>query len=194
MHLRVLRPYCGRGSCGSAGEEASFRGGVRRTGCRTICSAAGWGAGLPAIALCRSAAAPSLEAALALEVARGNARKHGVRVTFHESDWFAALQSRKWHMMISNPPYIAADDPHLAGLSAEPESALVAADRGIAALAHIIDQSPNFLYEKGWLLLEHGYDQAESVRGLMAARGFTGIKSVVDLGNIERVTMGQWHE
>ena len=61
------------------------------------------------------------------------------------------------------------------------ESALVAADRYFAALAHIIDQNPNFLYEKGWLLLEHGYDQAESVRGLMADRGFTGVKSVVDL-------------
>ena len=73
--------------------------------------------------------------ALALDVARGNADKHGARVTFHQSDWFAALQGRRWHLIVSNPPYIAADDPHLAGLSAEPESALVAAERGIAALA-----------------------------------------------------------
>ena len=158
------------------------------------------GTGSGAIAVAIAAKRPDVDidasdnSALALEVARGNADKHGARVSFHQSDWFAALQGRRWHLIVSNPPYIAADDPHLAGLSAEPESALVAADQGIAALAHIIDQSPNFLYEKGWLLLEHGYDQAESVRGLMADRGFTGIKSVVDLGNIERVTMGQWHE
>jgi release factor glutamine methyltransferase len=159
---------------------------------------AGTGSGAIAIAIAHTRSDVEIDAsdnsALALEVARGNARKHGVRVTFHESDWFAALQSRKWHMMISNPPYIAADDPHLAGLSAEPESALVAANRGLAALAHIIDQSPNFLYEKGWLLLEHGYDQATSVRQFMTNRGFASIKSVVDLGNIERVTLGQWYE
>ncbi|MAD06831.1 MAG: protein-(glutamine-N5) methyltransferase, release factor-specific [Gammaproteobacteria bacterium] len=159
---------------------------------------AGTGSGAIAVAIAHNQPDVGIDAsdnsALALEVARGNAHKYGAQVTFHQSDWFAALQGRRWHLIVSNPPYIAADDPHLAELSAEPESALVAANRGLAALAHIIDQSPNFLYEKGWLLLEHGYDQAESVRRLMADRGFTGVKSVVDLGNIERVTLGQWYE
>ena len=95
------------------------------------------GTGSGAIAVAIAAKRPDVDidasdnSALALEVARGNADKHGARVSFHQSDWFAALQGGRWHLIVSNPPYIAAHDPHLAGLSAEPESALVAADRGI---------------------------------------------------------------
>jgi release factor glutamine methyltransferase len=96
-------------------------------------------------------------------------------------------------MIVSNPPYIAPEDPHLAALSAEPKSALIAGNRGLCALAHIIKHGPRLLHGNGWLLLEHGYDQAESVRRLMIDRGFVGVESVLDLGNIERVTLGQWH-
>ena len=157
---------------------------------------AGTGSGAVAIAIAHAQPNTQIDAcdksAQALEVARANARKHRVQVNFYQSDWFAQFKAHKWHMIVSNPPYIAAGDSHLAALAAEPQIALVAENRGLAALAHIIDQSPNFLHNAGWLLLEHGHDQASSVRDLMTNRGFAEVKSMIDLGNIERVTLGQW--
>lgn len=158
---------------------------------------AGTGSGAVAVAIAHTR--PKVEvtgcdnSAAALEIARANAIKHRAPVTFYQSDWFAQLPARKWHMIVSNPPYIAPEDPHLAALSAEPKSALVAGNKGLCALAHIIEHSPRLLHGNGWLLLEHGYDQAKSVRRLMIDRGFVGVESVLDLGNIERVTLGQWH-
>ena len=157
---------------------------------------AGTGSGAVAVAIAHAQPNTQIDAcdksAQALEVARANARKHRVQVNFYQSDWFAQFKGHKWHMIVSNPPYIAAGDSHLAALTAEPQIALVAENRGLGALAHIIEQSPNFLHKPGWLLLEHGHDQASSVRDLMTNRGFAEVKSMVDLGKIERVTLGQW--
>ena len=158
---------------------------------------AGTGSGAIAVAIARAQPNIQIDACdtstSALNVARANAQKHRVQINFYESNWFAHFHDHKWHMIVSNPPYIAAEDPHLAALAAEPQLALVAANKGLAALTQLIEQSPNFLNQPGWLLLEHGYDQAASVRRLMTHRGFVEVKSMTDLGGIERVTMGQWH-
>jgi len=158
---------------------------------------AGTGSGAIAVAIARAQPKIQIDACdtstSALNVARANAQKHRVQINFYESNWFAHFHDHKWHMIVSNPPYIAAEDPHLAALAAEPRLALVAANNGLAALTQLIEQSPNFLHQPGWLLLEHGYDQAASVRRLMTHRGFVEVKSMTDLGGIERVTMGQWH-
>ena len=159
---------------------------------------AGTGSGAVAVAIAHTQPNAQIDACdksvQALEVARANARTHRVQINFYQSDWFAQLLDDKWHMIVSNPPYIAAGDSHLAALTAEPPIALVAENRGLAALAHIVEKSPRFLHNAGWLLLEHGHDQASSVRRLMTNRGFSEVKSIVDLGNVERVTLGQWYE
>lgn len=129
----------------------------------------------------------------ALEVARGNAAALGARVRFVESDWFAALGAGCFDLIVSNPPYIVDDDPHLAegDVRFEPRSALAAGPAGLDDLARIAAAAPGFLAPGGWLLMEHGYDQAAAVRGLLAAAGFVAVESAHDLAGIERITLGR---
>ncbi|WP_020655216.1 peptide chain release factor N(5)-glutamine methyltransferase [Massilia niastensis] len=129
----------------------------------------------------------------ALAIARANAAANGARVDFLRSDWYGALAGERFGVIASNPPYIAAGDRHLAegDLRFEPAGALTDHADGLSALRIIIDGAPAWLEPGGWLLLEHGYDQAEAVRALLAARGFAGVQSWRDLGGIERVSGGR---
>jgi release factor glutamine methyltransferase len=135
----------------------------------------------------------------ALEVARANAAANGVTVRFLRSDWFAALRGNQFDrcdqfdVIASNPPYIAAGDAHLAqgDLRFEPEGALTDGADGLSALRTIVSGAGNHLAAGGWLLLEHGYDQAAAVRGLLLDAGYTDVQSWRDLGGIERVSGGR---
>ncbi len=131
----------------------------------------------------------------AVELARRNAHKLDLqRVGFVESDWFAELDvQRRFDLIVANPPYIAADDPHLAqgDVRFEPHTALVAADDGLADIETIANVAPQRLRAGGWLLLEHGWQQAAAVRALLQRHGFVDVQSWRDYGNNERVTGGR---
>ena len=131
----------------------------------------------------------------ALAVAQANAAANGARVRFLESSWFDALAAGDtFDVIASNPPYIAAGDEHLAqgDLRFEPVGALTDHADGLSALRIIIQGSPRHLAPGGWLLLEHGYDQAAAVRALLADAGFTDVQSWRDLAGIERVSGGRF--
>ncbi|MEO6699135.1 MAG: peptide chain release factor N(5)-glutamine methyltransferase [Paraperlucidibaca sp.] len=132
--------------------------------------------------------------AVAVSVAQANAARLALPVSCRESDWFSAFAGERFDMIVSNPPYIAEDDPHLAALAYEPISALASADHGLADLRQLIAQAPAYLRAKGWLLLEHGHDQALAVRELLQQAGFEEVVSVRDLGGNERVSGGRWSE
>ena len=127
----------------------------------------------------------------ALDVARANAGRLGLQVQFMQSHWLQEV-SGNFHLIASNPPYIASADPHLAALRHEPLQALTAGADGLDDLRQIIEQAPRYLRPGGWLLLEHGYDQAASVLALLAQRGFLQLQSRRDLAGIERCSGGQW--
>jgi release factor glutamine methyltransferase len=125
----------------------------------------------------------------ALAVARRNAARHRVSVRFSQSDWFMHLTDRA-DLIACNPPYIPAGDPHLSqgDLRFEPRDALTDEASGMTDIAAIIDGAPAHLHPDGWLLLEHGYDQAPSVRSLLTQAGWSQVQSWRDLAGIERVT------
>lgn len=130
----------------------------------------------------------------ALAVATANAARHGVRVRFLTSDWYQDLdRTERFELIVSNPPYIRPDDPHLnAGdLRFEPKDALTDFDDGLAALRALTGGASARLEAGGWLLLEHGYDQASAVRQLLNHHGFVEVQSWRDLGGNERVTGGR---
>jgi len=131
----------------------------------------------------------------ALRVARRNgARLVADRVEWRAGDWYQALESRRFDALASNPPYIEENDPVLAsdGLRHEPRGALTPGGDGLAALATLINGSPEHLEPGGWLFLEHGATQGATLRGALVARGFTHVTSHRDLAGHERVTEGQW--
>ncbi|OHC90607.1 MAG: hypothetical protein A3J87_03505 [Sideroxydans sp. RIFOXYB12_FULL_59_6] len=126
-------------------------------------------------------------------MAQENARRLGVgNVRLLRSDWFAVLDGQRYHLIVSNPPYIPAGDRHLAqgDLRFEPLSALAAGTDGLDDIRSIIDGAGTHLMAGGWLLLEHGYDQAAAVRGLLSQAGFEKVFSEQDLAGIERVSGG----
>ena len=127
----------------------------------------------------------------ALSVARENAQQLRVTVQFLQSDWLEKV-SGHYHLIASNPPYIADADPHLAALAHEPLNALTAGSDGLEDIRQIVQFAPHHLHPGGWLLLEHGYDQATVVRELLAQRGFTQVQSRMDLASIARCSGGQW--
>ena len=129
----------------------------------------------------------------ALTVARTNAEVHGVDVEFIESDWFTALSGRRFDLIVSNPPYIAEGDSHLdsGDLRFEPRNALVAGPDGLACISTIVSQADVHLVPGGWLLLEHGFDQAARCRELLQRAGFQQVTSRRDLAGIERISYGQ---
>jgi release factor glutamine methyltransferase len=131
----------------------------------------------------------------ALAVAQANAAANGARVRFLHSSWFDALAAgENFDVIASNPPYIAAGDDHLVqgDLRFEPVGALTDHADGLSALRTIVNGSPRHLVPGGWLLLEHGYDQAQAVRALLADAGFTEVRSWQDLAGIERVSGGRF--
>ncbi|SIQ20441.1 peptide chain release factor N(5)-glutamine methyltransferase [Aquipseudomonas alcaligenes] len=131
----------------------------------------------------------------AVELAERNRQRLQLgNAEFRQSSWFDGLAGERFDLILSNPPYIAADDRHLGegDVRFEPLSALVAGVDGLDDIRQIIAQAPQHLKAGGWLLLEHGYDQAEAVRGLLAATGFTAVDSRRDLGGHERISLGQW--
>lgn len=125
----------------------------------------------------------------ALEVAVRNAARHHAKVNFIQSDWYRQI-SGVFDLIVSNPPYIATGDPHLSqgDLRFEPSGALTDNADGLRDISAIISGAPLHLEPGGWLLLEHGYDQAASVRGLFEQRGWTDSRSWRDLAGIERVS------
>lgn len=129
----------------------------------------------------------------ALIIAKKNALELDVgNVRLLEADWFAGIGREKFDLVVSNPPYIAEGDPHLAqgDLRFEPRLALAAADRGLACIQSIVSTASAHLNERGALLLEHGYDQAEACRCLLTDAGFEGVFSSPDLAGIMRVSGG----
>ena len=129
----------------------------------------------------------------ALVVARANAAALGLeRVAFSQGSWFAALPARRFHLVVSNPPYVAAGDAALAALAHEPPLALTPGPDALACLREIIHGAPMHLAAGGWLLLEHGAEQGRQVAGELAARGFVTVRTHRDLAGHERMTEGQW--
>ena len=128
----------------------------------------------------------------ALAVARANAQHLNLPVKFVQSDWLAAVPGM-FDLIVSNPPYVADGDPHLSALTHEPLQALTSGADGLADIRQIIAQAPSHLAPGGWLLLEHGWDQAASVQALLCEAGFAQVQSRKDLAGMDRCTGGQWH-
>lgn len=141
----------------------------------------------PAAAVTATDASPG-----ALAVARANADRLGLAVDFHLGHWLAAVPAQCFDLIVSNPPYIAEADPHLAALGHEPGSALTAGPDGLDDIRALAATAPAALNPGGWLLLEHGHDQAGAVRALLQTAGFTQVGSRTDLAGIERCSGGQW--
>ena len=125
----------------------------------------------------------------ALRVARGNAERLGAGVAFKQSDWYSEVGER-FDFIVANPPYVAQGDPHLLDLPHEPQGALVAEEDGLACLRAIVAGARQHLNKNGWLLVEHGYNQAAAVRNLLIEVGFTSVATLLDATRIERVTTG----
>lgn len=131
----------------------------------------------------------------ALVVARENAEKYAIKnIAFVEADWFSGFSSEKFAVIVANPPYITLGDPHLEedGLRFEPFIALTAQENGLECICKIIIQAPDYLENAGWLMLEHGYDQASVCQELLDRTDFLSIFTQSDLAGIDRVTGGQY--
>ena len=157
----------------------------------------GTGSGAIALAIGKGCPHARVEAtdasAAALEVARANAARLGSDITFREASWLDGARG-PYDLIVSNPPYIAEGDPHLPALSHEPVQALVSGPDGLDSIRAIVARATAPLAPRGWLVLEHGWDQAPAVRSLLAEAGFGYVASRRDLAGIERCTGGQWLE
>ena len=155
----------------------------------------GTGSGAIALAIKHRHPAAGVEAVelspAALAVAEGNAQRLGLAVRFHPGSWWQPLAGQRFELIVSNPPYIAGGDAHLPSLRHEPLSALTPGGDGLSALLEIIDGAPDHLQRGAWLLLEHGFDQADAVAAALRARGFADVTLRHDLGGQPRVTGGR---
>ncbi|HBT3179045.1 peptide chain release factor N(5)-glutamine methyltransferase [Klebsiella aerogenes] len=168
---------------------------------QTACRILDLGTGTGAIALalaseradCKVTAVDFMPDAAAL-AARNAAHLALNNVTVLQSDWFSALKEQRFAMIVSNPPYIDETDPHLAegDVRFEPRTALVAADQGLADLAHIIREGRQHLLPNAYMLLEHGWKQGEAVRALFNEAGYLDVETCRDYGDNERLTLGRW--
>ena len=163
------------------------------------------GTGSGAVALALAHRRPQLQlsatdaSADALTVAQANAERLALRVRWLQADaapegparWWAPVAGERFELVASNPPYIATGDPHLPALKHEPIAALVSGADGLDDLRAIITGAPPHLRPGGWLLLEHGWDQAAAVRALLQAAGFADVQSRRDLAGIERCSGGR---
>ena len=156
----------------------------------------GTGSGAIALALAAERRAWRITAsdtsAAALAVARANAARLALDVEFLQGSWFEPLGERRFAGIASNPPYVAAGDPALAALAAEPYAALTPGPDALEALRHLVRGAAAHLIAGGWLALEHGATQAAAVRAELVVRGFRHVRSHPDLAGHERVTEGQW--
>jgi len=158
----------------------------------------GTGSGAIALALAHSRSPLKVTAVdrsdAALVVAKNNGRALGLDVEWLSGSWFAPLGDRRWPLIVSNPPYIAAADPHLTlgDLPAEPIDALVSGSSGYECFEQILAGAPHHLLPGGWLLFEHGFEQAAHLQQLMRAAGFVSIETRADLAGQPRATGGRW--
>ena len=156
----------------------------------------GTGSGAIAIALAHERPEWQITAtdrsATALQLAQDNAQRHRCRLKFLQGDWFQPVQEQDYDLILSNPPYLADDDPHLGDLPHEPQQALVAGADGLADLQRLAEQAPGFLRDGGQLAMEHGMSQGAAVRELLKQRGFREIATERDLAGLERFTHGRW--
>ncbi len=127
----------------------------------------------------------------ALRMAQANAQSLNLPVEFRHGSWLTPVAGQRFDLIVSNPPYIAEGDPHMAALGFEPRQALTAGPDGLDDLRQIITTAPEHLQPGGWLLLEHGYDQPVAVAQLLAERGFSNVSTRFDLGGQPRCTGGQ---
>jgi release factor glutamine methyltransferase len=157
----------------------------------------GTGSGCIAIAIAHARSRARVLAAdrsvAALDVAQANAARIGVAVEFALSDWFEGLAGRRFDQIVSNPPYVAEGDPHLArgDLRFEPLAALASGSDGLRDLRRIIAGAPRHLYPGGWLILEHGHDQGAACSNLLRDAGFTAIFTMADLAGLPRISGGR---
>jgi release factor glutamine methyltransferase len=128
----------------------------------------------------------------ALDVARANAERLALPVDFRLGSWLDAVQGQTFDAIVSNPPYVASEDVHLMALKHEPISALVSGHDGLDDIRRIVRDATQHLKPNGWLLLEHGFDQAHAVQTLLGNQGFVHVQSRPDLAGILRCTGGQW--
>ncbi|WP_312278524.1 peptide chain release factor N(5)-glutamine methyltransferase [Kosakonia cowanii] len=158
------------------------------------------GTGTGAIALALASERPDCQVTAvdlipdAVALAQRNAEHLGIRnIEIVQSRWFSALEGQTFSLIVSNPPYIDAQDPHLAqgDVRFEPLSALVAADNGLADLHTLIKEAPRYLLPQGWLLLEHGWQQGAAVREIFARYGWQQVETCRDYGDNERLTLGR---
>lgn len=156
----------------------------------------GTGSGAIALAITKNHGSAKVTATdyseTALAVAKHNARAQQLPIEFKQSDWWSHLKDQKWDVIVSNPPYIALGDPHLPALRHEPAMALISGADGLDAIRKIIADAPSHLNPQGWLLLEHGYDQARAVAKLLENAGFQHLEHRYDLAGNCRCSGGQW--
>jgi release factor glutamine methyltransferase len=134
------------------------------------------------------------QSARALDLAQENAKNLDIKnISFFQGSWLAPLSGQTFDAILSNPPYIEKNDPHLqrGDVRFEPVHALISEENGLADIHHIISNSPSFLTPSGWLMLEHGYQQGEQVRQLFAAFSYSEIETLRDLAGHERITIGR---
>ncbi len=155
------------------------------------------GTGSGAIALALAKEFPEAQvvgvdiSAEALEIAAYNAKNNHIsNVNFLQSDWFSALATQAFDLIVSNPPYIADSDPHLAALKHEPSSALIAADNGLSDFKAISTSAKAFLRKGGVLLFEHGWQQKNDVQSILKNCDYQNIKTYKDLAGQDRATLG----
>ena len=130
----------------------------------------------------------------AVDLAERNRQRYQLNnVRLFASDWFTAIPAQRFDLIVSNPPYIEANDPHLSqgDVRFEPASALVSGEDGLDDLRLVCSQSVDYLADGGWLLLEHGFDQGAAVRELLERAGFDSVETRPDLNGIERLTLGR---
>lgn len=159
------------------------------------------GTGTGAIALALASERPDCDVTAvdrmpeAVALAQRNATRHAItNVRILQSDWFSALAGNRFEMIVSNPPYIDEQDPHLSqgDVRFEPLTALVAGDHGMADIKHIIERARAVLMPEGMLLLEHGWQQGTAVRDAFVRAGYHDVETCRDYGDNERVTLGRW--
>ncbi|EJG0603070.1 peptide chain release factor N(5)-glutamine methyltransferase [Cronobacter sakazakii] len=169
----------------------------------TACRILDLGTGTGAIALALASERPDCHVTAldiipeAVALAKRNAQRLGIdNVTILQSHWFSALTDVRFSLIVSNPPYIDGDDPHLSqgDVRFEPKSALVADNAGLADLETLVTEARRFLEDNGWLMLEHGWQQGEAVRELFTRAGYQAVETCRDYGGNERLTLGHYRD